>query len=255
MFDAPGLLVSVRCAAEASAALEGGAALIDVKEPATRPLGRAAVSTIAEVLAVVAGRCPVSAALGELIDDRGEGVPAGLSYVKWGLAGFGSDPAWRTMLGERRGRTARSTQIVGVAYADWQCARSPCVEDVICLARDPARALRDPWDPFVGGVVLIDTHCKDAPGPGKRQPTLLDWLPVREIRHLCERCHRAGVRIALAGSLGPAEIAELMPVRPDWIAVRAAACEGGRDGVVSTLKVRELVAVIRQSARLATAAG
>ena len=37
---APGLLVSVRSAAEAATALAGGADLIDVKEPSRGPLGR-----------------------------------------------------------------------------------------------------------------------------------------------------------------------------------------------------------------------
>ena len=38
-----GLLVSVRNVEEALAALEGGASLIDVKEPSRGPLGRAAL--------------------------------------------------------------------------------------------------------------------------------------------------------------------------------------------------------------------
>src|SRR5947209_8028398 len=46
---APGLLVSVRSAAEARAALDGGAALIDIKEPARGPLGRADDGVMAEV--------------------------------------------------------------------------------------------------------------------------------------------------------------------------------------------------------------
>ena len=62
----PRLLVSVRDAAEAAAALAGGAALIDVKEPARGSLGRADAATIAAVVAAVGGRVPVSVALGEL---------------------------------------------------------------------------------------------------------------------------------------------------------------------------------------------
>ena len=66
--SAPGLLVSVRSAAEACAALAGGAALIDVKEPAHGPLGRASDDVIRAVMDAVGGRCAVSAALGELAD-------------------------------------------------------------------------------------------------------------------------------------------------------------------------------------------
>ena len=85
-----GLLVSVRSAAEAQTALAGGAALIDVKEPERGPLGRADDATVAEVVAAVASRCPVSAALGEIR----WGVPASplegfrrCAYLKPGLAG------------------------------------------------------------------------------------------------------------------------------------------------------------------------
>ena len=66
------LLVSVRSAAEAEAALTGGASVIDVKEPTRGALGRADDGAIADVVAAVAGRAPVSAALGELRDRPGE---------------------------------------------------------------------------------------------------------------------------------------------------------------------------------------
>ena len=74
------LLVSVRSAAEAEAALAGGAAVIDVKEPARGALGRADDAVIADVVRAVAGRAPVSAALGEL-RDRPERQPAVLPAV------------------------------------------------------------------------------------------------------------------------------------------------------------------------------
>ena len=70
------LLVSVRSAAEAEAALRGGADVIDVKEPGRGPLGRADDAVIADVVRLVAGRRPVSAALGELCRDPSS-VPRG----------------------------------------------------------------------------------------------------------------------------------------------------------------------------------
>src|SRR5262245_44632800 len=85
--DRPGLLVSVRSAEEAEAALAGSADLIDVKEPSRGSLGRADEATIAAVMRAVGGRRPVSAALGELRDDPSPCSIPGLTYVKWGLAG------------------------------------------------------------------------------------------------------------------------------------------------------------------------
>ena len=61
-----GLLVSVRDAEEARHAADAGADLIDIKEPLAGPLGAAAPETIAEIVHVVAGRCPISVALANL---------------------------------------------------------------------------------------------------------------------------------------------------------------------------------------------
>ena len=62
----PGLLVSVRSAAEAMEALAGGADMIDVKEPKRGSLGVADMSTIAEVVRTVGKRAMVTAALAVL---------------------------------------------------------------------------------------------------------------------------------------------------------------------------------------------
>src|SRR4051794_22711300 len=91
------LLVSVRSAPEADAAVAGGAHLIDVKEPQRGPLGRADDAVSAEVVRAVAGRRPVSAALGELLEGYMPPDRVSLTYVKWGLAGCAS-AAWRERL-------------------------------------------------------------------------------------------------------------------------------------------------------------
>src|SRR5689334_15854455 len=101
--DTPGLLVSVRSAAEAQAALVGGANVIDVKEPNQGSLGAADDSTIAAVVHAVAGRAPVSAALGELVDlirllnkNGSRKLVDGVSLFKTGLAGCATFDHWQT---------------------------------------------------------------------------------------------------------------------------------------------------------------
>src|SRR5262249_14206859 len=94
------LLVSVRSEAEARAALAGGAAIIDVKEPSLGSLGMASRIIWRRVRRVVPRSTIVSVALGELTDwtasDR-IAVPGrswtGIGYRKVGLAGVG--PTWR----------------------------------------------------------------------------------------------------------------------------------------------------------------
>ena len=226
------LLVSIRSQAEAEAALAGGADLIDVKEPAHGALGRASVETIAAVVAAVAGRRPVSAALGELLREPRPPAVRGLSYVKWGLAGYSGQPGrdWRRDLeaAERVRRQDPGCRVVAVAYADGQRAAAPPVEEVAAFVR------RRP-----GGVLLLDTWEK---GSGR---TLLDWLNVAELDRLCRRCRAAGARVALAGSLGPEQIRQLLPLGPDWIAVRGAACAGDdRARAVSADRVRALAGLI-----------
>lgn len=227
----PGLLVSVRCPAEAEAALAGGADLIDIKEPERGPLGRADDAVIGAIVATVAGRRPVSAALGELADDGGAVPSCGLAYVKWGLAGCGHD--WRVRL-ERKLVAPAPPQVVLTAYADWHCARAPAPEQVLALAAA-----------HPGSVLLLDTCCKSYSATLGRCANLLDWLPLTWIDDFCRRCRDSGVQVALAGSLGQPQIAELRHTAADWFAVRGAACGGGhRVGRIEAHLVRQLVQVI-----------
>jgi uncharacterized protein (UPF0264 family) len=228
------LLVSVRSAEEARAALEGGAGVIDVKEPSRGSLGRADARVIREITAAVGGRRPVSAALGEWADEVGSIPDADLTFVKWGLAGCRRIPDWRRDLARLLEKQTRPQPVL-VAYADWQSAQAPSVEEVFALARE-----------HPGSVMLLDTHCKDASKVmGNKRPTVLDWLPAAWVFDLCARCRESEVRIALAGSLGAAQIRELHASRPNWFAVRGAVCEeGNRQGAVQAEKVRQLVEML-----------
>ena len=227
------LLVSVRSAAEAEIALAGGAALIDVKEPANGPLGMAPLTVIEEVVRVVAGRVPVSAALGEVRDAAGlpSALAERLAFVKYGTAGFGDRCRgdWERAFSAVRQRLMGSPfQVVVAAYADWRRAESPIPSELCDFACE-----------HQAGPFLLDTWVKDG-------STLLDWLSLAEVAELCDRCRAAGVPIALAGSLGPAPIRELLPLEPDWVAVRGAACaENRRDKPVNAEKVRGLAELVR----------
>jgi uncharacterized protein (UPF0264 family) len=225
------LLVSVRSPAEAEAALAGGAALIDVKEPRRGSLGRADDATLTAVLEQVAGRRPVSAALGELLSAPDAPAVTGLSYAKWGLAGWASPGAgdWRRALREAAARLQRTDpgcRLVVAAYADWRRASSPDPREV-CAA-----VAEEGW-----GTLLVDTWGKDG-------STLLDWMPVPEVEQLCRGCRAGGLRVALAGSLGVAEIEALRPAEPDWFSVRGAACRGGRTGTIDAGAVHRLARLL-----------
>jgi uncharacterized protein (UPF0264 family) len=226
--DTPGLLVSVRDPVEAIAGLRGGAAIIDIKEPNGGSLGPADLNVTAAIVDAVAGKRIISAAMGELVEstDHDIRIVAGIQFVKFGLAGCGSLPDWRDRLLKLRAtiEVKGSERLVAVAYADWQRAEAPPLERMHELAIDRGFP-----------VLLIDTWRKDG-------TTLLDWLSVSKLVDRCEAARSSGVRMALAGSLGLSEIRKLRAVRPDWFAVRGAACVGGkRDGRVDEARVRKLV--------------
>jgi uncharacterized protein (UPF0264 family) len=223
----PSLLVSVRCAAEARVAAAAGAALIDVKEPANGPLGRPAEATIREVVGAIGTSCPVSAALGELAERNTVPAVPGLSYAKWGLAGWSSHPGWRRILaeaGHRLRNTIPGCRPVAAAYADSERARAPEPFEVLDFVR------RHRWE-----TLLLDTWGKDG-------STLLEWRPVSWVVRFRRRCREARIRVALAGALGLPEIRALGAAAPDWFAVRGAVCRrGDRASGLAGAAVRKLV--------------
>jgi len=219
------LLISVRNAAEAEIALAGGADLIDIKEPRHGALGSADESVWREVRRCVAGRAPVSAALGELLDDAIEQRAAaafGLRYAKFGLAGCHDHPGWLDRWYSATAALPCGAAPVPVAYADWPVARGPSPSVVLVLAaQSPAKML------------LIDTFHTCGGG-------LLDAISRESLWEIAASARQAGVQLALAGSLTAAAIAALGPLAPAYFGVRGAACRGGRDGSIDEALVKSL---------------
>jgi uncharacterized protein (UPF0264 family) len=217
------LLVSVRSVDEARAALEGGAAVIDVKEPENGPMGRADVAVWRSVREAVAGAVPVSVALGELWEWTGAGLEpsvfSNLAFRKLGLSGAGPD--WVQRWSVLRRAWGPGPSWVAVVYADWPAARAPHPDAVL----DAALAADD-----CAGV-LIDTWDKARPSPVER--SWASWLA---------RARAGGRFIALAGGLGEADILRLAPLAPDLFAVRGAACRrGDRRAPIERERVARLV--------------
>jgi (5-formylfuran-3-yl)methyl phosphate synthase len=223
------LLVSVRSAAEAEVALAGGADIIDVKEPRQGALGPADPQVWQEIQQAVGGRVVTSVALGELlIDPVGRLAPQtlGYSFAKIGLAGCGRGQLWFPAWNKAIRLLPSKVAAVPVAYADWRRADAPEPAVVVELAaRLPAR------------LVLIDTHDKTAGG-------LLDHQSFPSLEAIAHRAARANVGLALAGSLDAAAIELLLALRPAYVGVRGAACEGGRDGTIELARVKSLVKLV-----------
>jgi uncharacterized protein (UPF0264 family) len=233
-----GLLVSVRSIDEAVAAVAGGAAIVDVKEPLLGPLGRASADVAAAIAAAVGSRATLSLACGELNDgvdgiaahvcrvlDRvspGAAMPAA---VKAGPAGLGL-AAWRAAQAALAETVPAGIATVAVAYADPDAARSPPVEAII---REGAEL----------GIttVLVDTFDKAGPGlfESAGEGRVAAWLDLS-----------AGLKIelALAGRLTLADAAAAVRLGAAIVGVRSAACDEGRMGRVDRGRVARLVATL-----------
>lgn len=234
----PRLLVSVRTAAEAAAALQGGAELLDIKAPERGSLGRPDPQTVRDVLAVrdaLAPAVPVSVALGELREWR-EGVasvadwlPSGIRFAKVGLADCrGRD--WIALCAALRAAASSHVAWVAVAYADARAASAPDVAEVF------ARAARLH---FAG--VLVDTY-------SKQQGRLLDHLTVEALGRCARPVRSAGLFWGAAGRLRLADLPRLAPAPVDVVAVRSAVCgEEDRLATVEAERVAQFRIALRQA--------
>jgi uncharacterized protein (UPF0264 family) len=217
------LLVSVRSAAEALAALAGGADIIDAKDPDAGALGAVRHDVFRDICATVGRRATVSAALGDaagvfaLRRDANAFVSAGASFVKVGFASIADTRRVEELIA-----AVGPFPLIAVAYAD--AGRVGSVDPfglVEAAARAGARG------------VLVDTARKDRPG-------LRDLMPGGSLRAWIATARASGLLAAVAGKLTEDDVCFVRDAGADIAGVRSAACEGGRSGHVSADKVRRL---------------
>ena len=223
------LLVSVASVVEASAALAGGADIIDAKDPLAGALGAVSAEVFRDICAVVGRSCPVSAALGDAADEAAIEHAAhafavlGAAFMKVGFAGIVSAARVGALIAAAVGgaRDGKS-RVVAVMYADAQSGAGLASYALVeVAARTGAKG------------VLLDTA--DKHGPGLRDlvapHALAAWVAV---------AHDAGMLVALAGKLTADDLSFVRDAGADIAGVRGAACDGGRTGRIVADKVRRL---------------
>ncbi len=224
-----GLLVSVTNAQEAALAVEAGVDLIDLKDPAAGSLGRLDPIRVAAALHAVGGRRPVSMALGELASWK-SATPfelAPIAYAKIGLSEMKGVPDWRMRWCAAWSQLPAHVARVAVVYADHARANAP----------EPNQVIVEGFQ-FGCRTVLVDTF-------DKHGPALLEHLSPRQIRDFVRRAREMGLLVVLAGRLDCESMVRLLPLAPDYLAVRSAACVGGRRGSLCAARTRELVELVR----------
>ena len=268
------LLVSVANAAEARAALAGGADVIDAKNPLAGALGAVSADVMREIHATVAGRRLVTAAIGDAADETaieraaGTFAGAGVALVKVGFAGITSASRVEALIaaavrGVRAGGPIRLPAL-------WLRPGNP----------DPADVAAGTWGPPSGGPigllpdlcgpiglrpdlrgvvavgyadadrvaslaagVLIDVAVR-AGATGvlldtaeKAGPGLRELITPAALAGWVDAAHDAGLLVALAGKLTAEDLAFVRDAGADIAGVRGAACDGGRTGRVSAGRV------------------
>jgi (5-formylfuran-3-yl)methyl phosphate synthase len=231
------LLVSVRSASEATRALQGGADIIDAKEPARGSLGAVDGSVLREIADALSRGLPLSVALGDAAtpDDVNRAVASlelarlQTAYLKVGFAGLRDGIRVRDTirtLAQAAAALPSRPRVIAVAYADHRPAKSLEPFMVATLARSAG-----------ADGVLLDTWTKDG-------TDVFAWMPLPILKEWTAAGRRLGLGVAVAGSITKDSMATALESQPDIVGVRGAACEGGRSGPVSVDRVRTLKALL-----------
>lgn len=218
------MLASVTGPEEATIALEAGADVIDLKDPARGALGAVAPEVVRATVAFVAGRRTVSAVAGDLplapdavVAAVTALAEAGAEWVKLGLFPGGD------LAGTLRALAplARRVRLVGMLLADLD-------PDFTTLA-----ALAEAG--FAGA--MLDTARK---GAGR----LLTHCDLPALARFVALCRAHGLFCGLAGALEPPDIPRLLVLEPGLLGFRGALCAEGRAGPIAAEQVRLIRALI-----------
>ena len=225
------LIVSVRTRHEAMLAWEAGVDLIDIKEPKQGSLGFASDAAVATIKSTLPSDVPFSVAMGELVEEfpyNPQAYSEGASFVKIGLSGC-RKTAWQPVWKERFQTVAPSARPVAVIYADGERADSPTPAEILAHGHQAAC-----------GALLVDTYHKDG-------RTLIDLVSLGVLECWLETAGSHRMTTVLAGSLDASAIRTVLTLRPDYVAVRGAACHDGRRSTLDPIRIAELVDLVRGS--------
>lgn len=213
------LLISPINTEEALEAIEGGADIVDVKNPKEGSLGASFPWIIKSVREMTPKDMLVSATLGDVPYKPGTvslaamgALVSGADYIKVGLYGTKNyDEALEVM--ENVVRTVRENSsdavVVASGYADAHRIGAISPMEIPKVAAEAGADL-----------AMVDTAVKD----GK---TLFDFMDMDDLQKFVNEIHDYGLKSALAGSVKKDQLKPLYDINCDVVGVRGAACIGG----------------------------
>ena len=203
------MLASVSDVFEARLALACGVDWIDVKDPRSGALGAVDTNDVGTIVALIDGRLPVSATIGDCWDSP-EVIPGrvarvaetGVDYVKAGIDFRNVDA--RLTAGVRR-------------LIDFDCAVI-----AVCRAEQPP-LVTDIEALFNCGVagIMLDTADKSG-------PSLTGLLSTAALKAFVDAGRERGLLTGLAGRLQLADIPAVMSAGADYMGFRSALCFSGQ---------------------------
>ncbi len=225
---------------EASAAIAGGADIIDVKNPQEGALGANFPWVIKRIREITPITIKVSCTLGEVPNLPGSislaalgAASLGVDYIKVGLHGFKTSQEAICLL-QNVNRAAKecnsNIKVVAAGYAD---AERVGALNPLLIPEIASKAQVD--------VAMLDTAVKD----GKN---LFNFLTIAQLEKFVNSTHKFGLEAALAGSLRKEDLPVIYGLGADIAGSRGAACTNNDrvKGQITEKQVRELVQCIKQ---------
>lgn len=228
------LLISPINNEEALESIEGGADIVDVKNPKEGSLGANFPWIIKNIRKMTPDNILVSATLGDVPYKPGTvslaamgALVSGADYIKVGLFGTSKyDEALEVMTNVVKTVKDQNPNAIVVAsgYADAHRVGAVSPWDIPKIAKESGSDL-----------AMLDTAVKD----GK---TLFDYLDIDDLEKFVEEIHSYSLKSALAGSIKKEQLKSLYDIDCDVVGVRGAACTGGdrNNGKIHRSAVTEL---------------
>lgn len=229
------LLVSPINIDEALAAVNGGADIIDVKNPKEGSLGANFPWVIKAIKDAVDSKSPVSATIGDMNYKPGTAslaalgaAVAGAEYVKVGLF----DIQTREQALDMAEHVVRSVKdydptkkVVISGYSDYKRINSIPVSELPAVCAESG-----------ADVVMMDTGIKDG-------RSTFEFMSIEELSRFVTKAHDLGLETAIAGTIKFEDIEPLNMISPDIIGVRGCVCGGDRNSAIR----QELVEALKAS--------
>ena len=228
------LLISPINNMEALESIEGGADIVDVKNPKEGSLGANFPWVIREIRDLTPKDMLVSATLGDVPYKPGTvslaamgALVSGADYIKVGLYGTSNyEQALEVMTNVVKTVKDKNPEAIVVAsgYADAHRVGAISPWEIPKVAKESGSDL-----------AMLDTAVKD----GK---TLFDYLDIDDLEKFVDEIHSYGLKSALAGSVKKEQLKPLYDIGCDVVGVRGAACLGGdrNSGKIHRSAVAEL---------------